>query len=195
MSTDYRQRLRLSTDFLKLFFGFAENLVLTGLTHSADSELLFREFVLESVGASTADDARATRDWERASATEVREGDVVELVDHVFSFHRWKSIWKIVGGQQIFSEKNRKKIAENPWQPPTFMRRLPPTPRAKVPPVKSSVKDFFELFLGSQTMATIYKQRFLRRNRCFYSSITIIPAIIIQAIITKSIIILFFFFI
>jgi hypothetical protein len=45
-----------------LFFGFAENRVLTGLTHSTDSELLFREFVLESVGATTTGDARATRD-------------------------------------------------------------------------------------------------------------------------------------
>ena len=71
MSTDYRERWRSSTDFFKkkypfrgltLLFRLAENLVLTGLTHSANSELLFGKSVLESVGASTTDDARATRD-------------------------------------------------------------------------------------------------------------------------------------
>ena len=95
-----------------LFFGFAENRVLTSLTHSADSELLFGESVLESVGATTAGDARATCDGERASASEVGEGDVVELVDHVLCFHRGKVIRKIAPGQGIFS-KNFVKKSEN----------------------------------------------------------------------------------
>ena len=87
MPTGYRKRWWLSTDFLKLFFGFAENLVLTGLTHSADSELFFGKSVLESVGASTTDDARASCDGKRASASEVAEGDVVEFVDDLLRFH------------------------------------------------------------------------------------------------------------
>lgn len=88
-----------------LFFGFAENLVLTSLAHSANSKLLFGERVLESVGATTTNDARATCDGERASASEVGEGDAVEFVDHVLCFHRGKVNRKIEPGQEIFSEK------------------------------------------------------------------------------------------
>ena len=88
-----------------LFFRFAENLVLTSLAHSANSKLLFGERVLESVGATTTNDARATCDGERASASEVGEGDAVEFVDHVLCFHRGKVIRKIEPGQEIFSEK------------------------------------------------------------------------------------------
>jgi len=77
---------------LTLLFRLAENRVLTGLTHSADSELLFGKSVLESVGASTTNDARASCDGQRASASEVAEGDFVQLVDHVLRFHWGKCI-------------------------------------------------------------------------------------------------------
>lgn len=79
------------------------------MTHSANSELLFGKSVLESVGATTTNDARASCDGQRASASEVAEGDFVELVDHVLRFHRGKVNRKIAPGQQIFSKKIEKK--------------------------------------------------------------------------------------
>ena len=98
--------------FFDFLFSLDENFVLTNLAHTADSELLFGKSVLESVGASTTNDARATCDGERASATEVAEGDFVELVDHVLRFHREQFMRKIAPGQGIFL-KNFVKKSEN----------------------------------------------------------------------------------
>ena len=87
MPTGYRKRLRLSTDFLKLFFGFAENFVLTDLAHTADVVLFHRERVAEKVGAFAAGDARATCNRQRASAANRVEADVVEGDRHLLRFH------------------------------------------------------------------------------------------------------------
>ena len=92
MSTDYRQRLRLSTDFLKLFFGFAENFVLTDLAHTADVVFLDTEGIAKTVGPFTAGDARATSNRERASATQIAEADVVQSDRHALRFHWEQSI-------------------------------------------------------------------------------------------------------
>ena len=70
-----------------LFALFDENFVLTNLTHSADIVLLDADGVAEDVGAFSTGDARATRNRERASATEVAQADVVEFVDHLLCFH------------------------------------------------------------------------------------------------------------
>ena len=71
----------------RLFFGFDENFVLTFLAHPADVILLDADGVAENVSPFSTGDARATRNRERASATEVAQADVVEFVDHLLCFH------------------------------------------------------------------------------------------------------------
>ena len=82
MPTGYRERLRLSTDFLKLFFRLAENLVLTFLAHAADVVLLDAQRVAENVSPFSTGDAGATSNRERASATQAAEADVVQCGGH-----------------------------------------------------------------------------------------------------------------
>ena len=100
-----------------LFAVFDENFVLTNLTHPADVVFLDADGIAEDVSAFAAGDARATRDSQRASATQIAEADVVECGDHLFTFHgnkvSEKSAW-VKRFLQKKSKKNRtKKLDEN----------------------------------------------------------------------------------
>lgn len=77
----------------RLFFGFAESQVLTGLAHSTDSVFLDTESIAELGGGFSAGDARATCESQGAGPPENVERDVVELHFHHLSFHAISIRW------------------------------------------------------------------------------------------------------
>ena len=101
----------------RLFFGFGENQVLTGLAHSADFILSAANFVAEIVGGFTTGHASTASHREGSRATEKVKADVFEFRIHSFTFHGNKVSEKSASVNEFFrknAQKNRtKKLDRN----------------------------------------------------------------------------------
>ena len=94
----------------QFFVGNVENAILTRLTHPADAILSAADFIAEIVSRFAAADTSATRHCKTAGPPEDVEGDAVEVVVHLFTFHGDKVSKKFALVNRFFQKILSKKM-------------------------------------------------------------------------------------